>query len=370
MRQPRLSAIVALTCTLSVAAFAQQVPSEPAKQSGLPAADGKAAEKEKRKLPATEQEKQIDAAIAKLRELKSLTAEIEINARMLGQLVKLTGDYAQAPNHRMRLALKLAQFGDATGTMLQVCDGSVRWDFTQIIDQQLCSKLDFAKILAAIDKPECDQELRTQILSGLGFAGPESMLVGLRESIRFDQQLPSQEIEGVKVLVFRGRWSDVTKLVAPGQGAIREGAALPPYVPSIVTVFIGEENGWPYRVEMEGKIPVGLDRRDERMLDPTGRPIGRKSSTPKADPSKLTIVYKNVVLNPTLDDRMFAFSPPNTLQVRDDTEDVAVRLEQAITARAAAKRNEAAAKAGGLLEQPVIAPSPKDDAEPKPATPK
>ena len=84
--------------------------------------------------------------------------------------------------------------------------------------------------------------------------GPESLLVGLRREIAFDQ-MEQSEYEGHKVWVIRGRWKKRDHLTGPNQPPLPPTAPIPPYVPSLVDVTIDQETGWPYRAHMTGRAP-------------------------------------------------------------------------------------------------------------------
>src|SRR5206468_1631386 len=102
------------------------------------------------------------------------------------------------------------------------------------------------------------------------------LLSGLRKALLFDQKAAGT-LDGKPVWILRGRWKDYDGLSGPGQPPIPLTSTLPPYVPSIATVVIGQEDGWPYRVELVGRAPSIMEqKRDDRPLGPDGRPIGVK----------------------------------------------------------------------------------------------
>ena len=76
--------------------------------------------------PPTKEEQAIDAAIMKIRRIKSVTAKLKVISEMLALKFELDGEYAKAPDNRVRMLLTLGKgkLGDATGTLLQVCDAT------------------------------------------------------------------------------------------------------------------------------------------------------------------------------------------------------------------------------------------------------
>ena len=196
----------------------------------------------------------------------------------------------------------------------------------------------------------------------MGFTGPEALLVGLRKTIKFDQK-ESGEIEGKPVWILRGTWRSRNGLVGPDQRQLPPTGPLPAYVPSLATLYIGQKDGWPYRIVMVGKIPTILQ--DTRRIGPDGRPIGSRSSIEKVEPSKMELIYTNVLINPDIRAEEFAFQAPPNAQVEDTTEAIIKGLDQAIQIQAMQKRTEAARNEGPVLDQSIEIPKPPTEPTPK-----
>lgn len=340
--------------------------------------------------PPTEAEKTIDAAIEKLKALQSVSAEIKQDVKLLGLKFQVEGQYLYAPNHRIKLRLDVVGLGDVSGTMQQISDGETLWDFRRIVLDSASQgdlqrnptdlrKRSLPPILEKLNSPDADSEIKEQVLAMLGLSRPEALLVGLRQAVSFDQK-EEGESEGHKVWVIRGRWKDRTGLTGPNQMPIPATAPLPPHVPSLAEVWIDQESGWPRRMKLTGRAPSVLESRPEpRMLDQTGRPVGRAVTAPKVEPSEILLVYERLELNPQLDPIQFSFAPPQGagIQVIDETLDITTNLTTLLAQRAAAKRAEAAKNnpelpkaitiptiPGGVApnptpEPPVTAPPPK-----------
>ncbi|MFO0956976.1 MAG: hypothetical protein U0800_05845 [Isosphaeraceae bacterium] len=288
--------------------------------------------------PPTEAELLLDAAILKVKSLENVEAELTQAVSMLGQNFQVTGSYMKGPGYRIRMELNLKNLGDADGTLLQVCDGKVLWDYQRIAQAQNYRRLAIDKILARIEGPEFEQEIRDQIIGSFGFTGPEALLTGLRKSVLFDQK-EEDSLDNRKVWILRGFWKDRTALASPGQPA--PTGALPPYIPSVIALTIGQEDGWPYKLEMKGRIRVGPS---------LGGAAEKKAATPAPRPdqvSSLTLTYTNVKLNTELDPAKFAFTAPDprivpNVVVIDQTDEWLSRLNEA-----AAQLAEKARRGGG-----------------------
>ena len=310
-------------------------------------------------LPPTPAEETLDAAIRKLADLKAIAADVVQQVDMLGETFTLKGQYLKASDYRMRLELKLEGLGDASGTMLQVCDGKTLWDYQQILDGRSYRRLDLGKILERMEGAELGDDLRRQIIKGIGFSGPEALLAGLRKAVRFEHQ-EEMTLGDRPVWVLRGQWKDMASLSGPGQPILPAGAAIPPYVPSVTILWIGRDDGWPYQVHLEGKIPSVL--LDTRQIGQDGRRIGAMGTGQQVTPSRIELTYDNVQLDPELPPERFTMTVPPEAEVADDTEQFLLSLEQAAAVQAEARRAEAA-KAGDPI-QPIIVPKAPAEAPP------
>ena len=133
---------------------------------------------------------------------------------------------------------------------------------------------------------------------------------------------------------------------------------LPPYIPMDATLYLGKEDGWPYKLVLVGRKPSVLF--ETRRIGPDGRPVGAKSSIEKIVPSEITLAYKDVKFNTKLRPEEFAFQAPATEAVDDGTEALVKILDQAIQMELQQKKNDAAKKEGPVLDQPIDIPSPPD----------
>lgn len=297
--------------------------------------------------PPTDAEKTLDAAIEGLKKMASFSATIAQSVDMLNQKFDVKGLYLRAKGDRVYLKLAVSGLGDTPATTLQVCDGTTLWDYQQVLENQTYRKLTITGIMKKLADPVLDAPVREQVLSRLGFAGPESMLAGLRKSVRFDQKA-DDTLDGKKVWVIRGAWKDRAGLTAPGQTPIPATAPLPPYIPSNVTIYLGQDDGWPYRIDLVGNLPSMLQQ-DTRRIGPDGRPMGAKVPAPKVNPSRVVLRYTDVKINPEIPPAAFAFSaPPDNKNVFDGTDEFLTLLDRKIQEETLRKKAESS-KNEGLL---------------------
>lgn len=246
--------------------------------------------------------------------------------------------------------------------MLQVCDGETLWEYQQILESRQYRKKSIKPILERLNAPEIDAGMRDLVLTQIGFAGPDALLVGLRKAVKFDQK-EEDTLDGKAVWVLRGTWRNRNGLAGPDQRPLPATGPLPAFVPSLATLYIGKDNGWPYRMDLVGKVPTIL--LDTRRIGPDGKPLGSRSSIEKIDASEIKLVYSNVQFDAAIRPEEFAFQEPPNATVEDDTETILKGLNQAIEVRAMQKRAEAARQEGPVLEQPIDIPKLPADPTPK-----
>ncbi len=356
MPNDRLAPAIALGLLIPIAAGAlAQAPVGP---SGIPGQGGVPIPGIPKDEPATDAEKTLDDSIARVKKFASFSADVVQAVDMLSQKFEIKGKYLKAPGNRVYLKLAVTGLGDTPATTLQVCDGTTLWDFQQVLDTQSYRKLTITEIFRKLADPVLDAPIRESVIARLGFAGPESMLVGLRKSVRFEMK-SDETLDGKKVWLIRGPWKDRAGLFGPNQQAVPATEPLPPYIPSNVAVWIGQEDGWPMKVEMVGNPPSML-RQDSRRMGPDGRPMGAKVTTPKVEPSKITLRYLDLKLDPEIPAETFAFSaPPDARNVADGTEEFTNFLDQAIQSETARKKADSSKGAETLIPGALSVPGPR-----------
>lgn len=340
---------------IPLAAWAQTPPAPPA-ETAVPAATpgsveaATAAAKAAAAEPPTDAELTLDAAAKKLAALKSVSADVTQKVDMLEQKFEVTGRYLKAPGNRILLRLKVSGLADTEGIMQQVCDGQVLWDFQQVVSSLNCQKYVVGQIFEKLRAPELDDAFRQQVTAQLGFSGPEELILGLRRTIKFDQK-EAGTLDGKAVWVIRGSWKNRNALLGQNSQPLPLTAPMPPYVPSLVIVQIGQADGWPYKVSFVGKVPSVLQ--DNRPKGPDGKPIGALKTNQQGSPTRIDLTYSNVQLNPPIGAEEFAFQPPTNAQVEDRTPQILGALDQRIQAIAYQKKAEAAKGEDPLLKESI-----------------
>jgi hypothetical protein len=332
----------------------------PALQGGVnpPEAAAKAEE------PPTPAERLIDEAAAKIGKLRSVSATLLETVDMLNHRITIKGTYRKAPDHRIYLLLAVTGPPDTNGTTLQICDGETLWDYMAILDTpQAYRKFGIKLIMERLNSPDLDSRIKEQAMTQLGFAGPDTLLQGLRRDFRFEEKEEST-LDGKPVVILHGTWRTRQGLTGPDGRPVQQIGMLPPYIPSTALLYLGKEDGWPYKLSLSGRQPTIVY--DTRKKGPDGRYIGSKSSIESVAPTKIELEYSEVKLNGAIQANEFVFQAPPAAAVEDNTEMMVKFLDQEIRKRVESKKADVTKKEGAVLEQEINIPPPPGT----PATPK
>lgn len=357
-----LAVAMASASLLGPAAAQQPVPGIGPAPTAPPAAQEKVE-------PATPSETVIDEAKAKIAALRSCSAELQERVDMLNQHITLRGRYLKAPEHRLYFQLTVAGLPGAAGSALQVCDGETRWDYQAVLEQQMYYKFSIKPVLERLESPDLDPQFKEQFQDSMGFAGPETLLLGLRKTFRFEQEKQDGQLGDRPVWILRGTWKrDVRQgLTGPDQRQVAANGLLPPYIPMDAILYLGKEDGWPYKLELTGRPQTALI--DTRKVGPDGQRIGSRSSIEKVPQTVIVLEYTNVKLNPALNPADFAFQAPSNASVEDGTEMIVRQLDTTIARQAEMKKAEAAKKEGPVLEKALDIPLPSGSPSAAPPSP-
>jgi len=357
---------LAIVAWLATRASAQQSPTFPGPaggaglgQPGAPGMPGGAggAPAAQPEEPPTEAERLIDTAIKTLAKLQSVAADLVQSVDMLYQKFTIKGRYLRAPNARVKLQLTVVGLPDTSGTTLQVCDGETLWEYQQVLDRQYYRKLSIKPVLERLNSPDLDPKTRNLAITGMGLAGPETLLVGLRKYIKFDQK-DEVVLDGRKVWKLHGTWKSRQGLVGPDSRPVNPIGVLPPFIPMDATLYLGKEDGWPYKLILQGRPPSAAV--ETRRMGPDGKLVGAKSSIEKVPRTVITLIYSNVKFNGTIQVDQFAFQAPSAAPVEDNTEAILKGLDRELEREAQKKKSEAARKDGAVIDQPINLPAPPD----------
>lgn len=196
----------------------------------------------------------IREAVQQLERHTSIAADIRHEIDLFGQRLSGSGAYWEhrmAGDPRTRLELKI-RVGDATSSLLQVCDGTHLWTYRKLLDEPTLSQVDVAlaadRLRRAATAPG---RSHGATLPGLG--GLSRILRGLEGAFEFtspEQGHWGKEKRPVWRLVGRWKRSWLSRLL-PGadEKTPVDLSRLPEHLPDHVVVLLGQSDLFPYRIE-------------------------------------------------------------------------------------------------------------------------
>lgn len=210
---------------------------------------------------------------AKLNSVDSLSCEIYQSVVLSGQRFHAAGRYVHATGNRMRLEYRIAPIralkaSDAehlaldgkeeenpedsvTGSLQQVCDGSVLWSLWVNGDQKELTRRNIREIVDAVG--ELPNYSAAQSLQALGVGGLQTLVAQMQAGMEFGTVMEQQSGDK-RYLVLSGRWSAQARKDYFGL-TDDPAAALPEYIPDYVRIYFDADVLLPRRVEYLKKHP-------------------------------------------------------------------------------------------------------------------
>ncbi len=251
-----------------------------------------------------------------LRKHDSVRADVIETVQVANHSFKATGKYLQQGKMRMRLELDL-RLGETTASMLEVCDGEILYSRQIIGETPQLTRRNVREILDEANKSNIvPAEL---FIAEMGLGGLNGLLASLDKSMKFDV-LKDDTLDDRSVWMIRGTWKESmrNRLLPPekppqaaknaaGQEQAKNAEdagdkskdeskpekekprELPALVPDSVQIYLDRRYGFPKKIEYLKKVP------------------NRNFARPM-----LTLAFRNVKLNETIDDSEFEFIPPDT----------------------------------------------------------
>ena len=235
----------------------------------------------------------------KLGSYRTLRAKMSETVAFGPRRFKAEGSYIQGPDNRVRVDLAVA-IGENKGRLLQVSGGDVLWTVYDLGGKPRVTRRDINQILAAVG-PSRDKAYQ---LAELGLGGLQALLASIEQSIAFEPPFEA-EIEGRKFFVLQGEWKQEIRTAfqqqmqqaQPQQPPAGTVLPLPPHIPELVRLYLDAETLFPYRI---------------RYL--------KRGATPGAEPTPLlTLDFRDIVVNASIDPSEFRYTPPSGVDVADVT---------------------------------------------------
>jgi outer membrane lipoprotein-sorting protein len=214
-----------------------------------------------------------------------------------------------------------------TGELVQVSDGNALWSYWKNGDSQRLTRRNIQEILEAADQAENFD--RSRMFEDLGAGGLQALLARLETGMEFGK-VREQTVGDTRLLVISGRW---TKESLQQYFQITDPAApRPAWVPDYVRVYVDAEAKLPRRIQYLKKHPNPAAKQV--------RPL-------------ITLDFRDMTINDTVDDSQFQFEAPAGLAELDLTEQTIDAIRKTNTAE-----KTAAASADIPTTEPAVDAAP------------
>jgi outer membrane lipoprotein-sorting protein len=289
-------------------------PAEPAKT------DQKAAPGAPNAPPAevdSEHDKFIKAQADKLDKITSVSAEVVYTNRNQDQLVQQKGVYKIGPNNRIRMELAFGE-GATGGKRLYVCDGITAYTIQEFGEAKMGNSVKMERVKPLLEDKNMTNEMRNQIWGSLvPYQKPGEMLRGFLGTMTFTER-KDDKLGDREVVKLEGKWRNSAVLMLAGGDATKKFDDIDPRVPRYMTLVLDKQTGWPLQMEMFQRVPQGVVK-----------PF-------------ISMKFSKLVINQTLPDADFKYSPPSTMNVQDLTPQIESGLKRFLDAAAAEAAKKAA----------------------------
>jgi hypothetical protein len=251
-------------------------------------------------------------AIGLLESRKWISARIRQEVQLFGKRSAGAGVYVEhrsANGPLFRLEMRI-QLGSGPSSFLQVCDGRHLWTYEKIRDEEQLKRVDLERLDQALEElgkmPYSDGIAWPQSLGGL-----RRLLAGLDGAFNF-HRVEQTQLHHVRCWRLIGEWKPEV-LVAQQAGTTEAGKlvdlrGLPPHLPHYVVVFLGQGDGFPYRIEYR------------RQNWPQAN-----SAAEREDTTMVSILFHELNLNVPVAPDSFVYNPGD-LEAVDDTKACIQRL--------------------------------------------
>jgi len=196
----------------------------------------------------------LSMAVERLHSYSGIGARVRHRVELFQQQLMGAGHYWQGPSGSLQSRLELQlQTDKKVCSWLQVCDGKTLWTYQQFVESRQLTQVDVQKVLAATD----GQTASPSAPMSLGIGGLPEMLRRLNQSFTFAAPEPGT-LGQWPVMRLVGTWKpQMLKLLLPEQAQAIEGGKeadlddLAAHVPHRVTLYLGQRDLFPYRIEYE-----------------------------------------------------------------------------------------------------------------------
>lgn len=194
----------------------------------------------------------FEAALKNLANLSWIDTTLFQQMDVQGLFLQSEGSYRAGPGHRLRMNLKV-HVGDTTGKLDIVCDGTTFWEVLQLGDSAPKSirKLEFKKVLDALNNPTMKPQVRDEFLHNQTFAGVLPLMQSLQQRLTFTGIEKNVPCNGRNCTKLSAVWAQyITNSITS-----TERPAWPAFLPRQCRIYLDAQTSWPHRIEWWGPSP-------------------------------------------------------------------------------------------------------------------
>ncbi len=254
----------------------------------------------------------LQQAQLRLRQMPALAARIRIRAKMFARQMLGTGRYWQAPSQEEKAPFLRTRFqwaiqqGEQTVRWQQVCDGRFLWTMTRYPHKRRLTRIDLVEV-AQSSKSTSSAASRPAPEVAYGLAG---LLQHMQQSCRFTHW-QAAEIQSVPMIALYGTWRPQTlaPLVKDAEALFvgplpMDSDRLPEHLPQQVVIYLSRKELFPFRIDFR------RGRGEEEKI-------------------QVVLEFFQLQVSPQVEPGLFTYRP-GRLRVRDETQRVLNRLNQAV----------------------------------------
>ena len=244
----------------------------------------------------------LSKSVASIRQHQSLQATLLEQVSISERPIRMTGKYLeQGSKTRLELQVKLS--GNTRGSLLEVNDGDILWNLTEIGESRQVTLRNLKQISAALDELPALTTTKGRVELGLG--GLSGLMGSIERTMDFDQYREESDRDGPQVVI-QGKWKPAflpqLQTNPPQPDAEQK---LPAYVPDALRVYFDAATMFPKRF-------VYLKRQADQT---TYRPLVR-------------LEFQDIRLGEAIDESAFQFEPPEGAVPDDVTKQYLEQLQR------------------------------------------